>query len=580
LKLGRVGEFAVVVAVLAFGKPVLVPVALAFYLAFVLTPPSDWLERLGLPRWASVTAVATAVVVTVAALGSVLVAQASDLVSQMRTYSAQIGEKLSRIQKGHLGAFGDLNASLTELGRVLDRGGRVTSQPAVVRVVSGGLSSFTRLEETIQPIVQPLAVVTIVLVMTLFMLGHREDLRSRLIQLAGPKNVTVTTRTMAEAVNRVSHLLLTQAYINAAFGAVTSLGLYCIGIPYALLWGSIGALMRFVPLVGGLIATLLPTLAAFAIFPGWREVLLTAGFFAGVELLVSNFVEPWVLGKRTGVSALALLVSALFWTWLWGPLGLVLATPLTVCAAVIGRHVPELSFLTVLLGDEVGLNAAVNFYQRVLARATKDAYRFAKRRVTESSLPDTLDELLVPTLGLISSDQNLQAIDDEIAARVGKDLSEILERLSAEHPRPGEWTGPRVVGIPAESEADALLLRMLALTLPGGADALVTVQESSRAAVVTEAVRLNPAVVCIAGVQPSGNVNARFLCRRLRAELPDAYILALAPSADGKQSRELAARLREAGASGVVYGLRDATKTLTEPAAAAPSRAAVATTIA
>lgn len=565
MSLGRTGELAIFVVLLALGRPVLVPLALAFYLAFVLTPPSNGLERLGLPRSLSVAAVVGSALAIVGVLGTVLVAQAADLHRQMKTYAWQTSQKLSGLRAGKLGALGDLTGVFSELGRALDPALGPTTSAMPVRVLVGGQSTYQRLEEALGPLVQPLGLVTIVFVLAIFMLGNREDLRGRLLQLVGPQNLTVATRTMAEAVNRVGRVLLTQAYINSVFGAVLAVGLYVIGVPYALLWGALAALLRFVPLLGAVIAALLPTLVAFAVFPGWRGALLTLALFVVVETLASNVVEPVVLGKRTGVSALALLVSALFWTWLWGPAGLLLATPITVCAAVVGRHVPELAFLSIALGDDAGLNVEVNFYQRTLAKALKDAYRLAKRLTAETSLAQTLDDVVVPALGLMVHDLNVQAIDQKDADRVVADISDIVGRLRPQLADPGgRATWPRVVGVAAESRADLLLLQMLHATLIEQSLQLLPLAELDRSRALAAAVEAQPAAICIAALPPSGNVNARFLCRRLRAELPAAHIVVLMPEAERHRSKEAAARLREAGANGVAYNLREATSLLLE----------------
>jgi predicted PurR-regulated permease PerM/CheY-like chemotaxis protein len=572
LSRSRLLELAIFVAMLAFGKPVLMPISLAFYLAFVLTPPSNQLERLGVPRSLSVTAVVGTALTIVGVLGTVLLAQAADLSRQLKTYAAQMSDKLAGLRHGSIGALSDLSSAFTELTRALDPSLRLATPATPVRLVADGQSALERLEGALGPLLQPLAVVTVVFVLAIFMLANREDLRGRLIQLVGPENLTVTTHTMAEAVNRVSRLLLTQAYINTGFGAVIALGLYLIGTPYALLWGVIAALLRFVPLLGALIATLLPTLVAFAVFPGLREALLTLGFFFVVEAVVNNVVEPMVLGKRTGVSALALLMSALFWTWLWGPAGLILATPFTVCAAVVGRHVPELAFLTIMLGDDAGLNPEVNFYQRTLAKATKDAWRLAKRMAGETSLSQTYDELLVPALGLMVHDLNLEAITPAVADRVVQDVAEIANRLrplpasAADAPASGRR---RIVGVAAESNADPLLLQMLRALLGDESVDLAVVSGSGRAEILAAALREQPDVVVVAALPPSGNVNARFLCRRLRAELPEAYILVFVPESESSASKEAAARLREAGANGTAASLREASRLLLEQMASA-----------
>jgi len=558
---GRVGVVAVIIAMLALGKPVLMPVSLAFYLTFVLTPPSDWLERRGAPRLFSVTVVLGGTLAVVAALGSVLLTQAAALAAQMNTYSAQIRDKLARLREGGLSGFTDLQKSFADLGKAFDPDWALDAAPAPVRVIAEGASPFSKAEHALGPILGPLAFIMIVVVMAIFMLAHREDLRGRLIQLVGPRNVTLTTRTMADAVNRVSHLLLTQLYVNAGFGAVIALGLYAIGIPYALLWGTLAAFLRFVPLLGALISAVFPTMVALAIFPGWREVGLTAGLFVGVDTLVANLIEPWIVGKRTGVSALALLISALFWTWLWGPLGLLLATPITVCAAAVARHFPSLSFLNTLLGDETGLESQVNFYQRVLAKAGKDALRIARRYAARGSLQRTFDELFVPTLELVAADEQAGAIDTADVSRVVADLRDIVGRLPAARPNAAQaTTGLKVLGIAAGSEADGLLLQMLALASTGVDLQALTFGE--RAAVVAAARASEPQAILIAALTSGANVNARFYCRRLRALFPALPIWVISPGSEGKSLKEAAARLREAGASDMVVSIGETARLL------------------
>jgi predicted PurR-regulated permease PerM len=565
MTLGRVGVAALFVAMLALGRPVLMPVALAFYLTFVLTPPSDWLERRGAPRALSLTVVLVGTLSLFAALGSVLLAQAAALAAQMNSYSAQISDKLARLRTGGLSGFTDLQKSLSDLGKAVDPDWALDAAPAPVRVIAEGSSPLSKAEQALGPILGPLALFMIVVVMVVFMMAHREDLRGRLIQLVGPRNVTLTTRTMADAVNRVSHLLLTQLYVNAGFGAVIALGLYGIGIPYALLWGTLAAVLRFVPLLGALISAILPTMVALAIFPGWREVLLTAGLFVGVDTLIANLVEPWIVGKRTGVSALALLISALFWTWLWGPLGLLLATPITVCAAAVARHVPELSFLNTLLGDETGLESQVNFYQRVLAKAGKDALRIARRYAARGSLQRTFDELFVPTLDLVTADEQAGAINHEDVSRVVADLRDIVGRLPAARSNAAPATNSlKVLGIAAGSEADGLLLQMLAIAATS-VD-LQALPVSDRTAVISAARESEPQAIWIAALTGGANVNARFYCRRLRALFPALPIWVISPGSEGKSLKEAAARLREAGASDVVASVSEAVRLLTSAA--------------
>jgi hypothetical protein len=474
-----------------------------------------------------------------------------------------MANKLAGVRGGGLRFITDTSRAASELARGLEAQLGPPDHLTAVRVVPGGASALQRLEEAFGPVLEPLAGVLLVFVLTVFVLAHREDLRGRLIVLLGTQNVTLTTRTMTEAFGRVSYLLLTQAYINSGFGAVIAIGLYVIGVPYALLWGAIAGVLRFVPLLGPWIATLLPTLLAFVTFPGWEQALLTVGLFLVVDLVLANFIEPMVLGKRTGVSALALLISALFWTWLWGALGLFLAMPITVCAAAVGRHVPELRFLAIALGDEPGLDPELNFYQRTLARAAKDALQLARRKLEESSLSRALDALLIPALRLMVTDQSVHAINQETADRVVSDLNALLTRLQPSK-ETGELRKLGITALPAESAADALLVRMLQTSLAEAQAEVQVARADDRGALVEHTLALRPRRICIAALPPAGNNNARFLCRRLRAKLPQAQIIVLMPEDEHHRSHEAVARLREAGADHVAASLEEALRVLLE----------------
>lgn len=562
----RLWDAALILGLLWLCRPVVVPLVLSFYLAFVLKPACNGLERLGMPRVLSTVTVMGAALAVVVGLGSMLFAQALDLATQLTTYSAQMSEKLSSMREGRLQVLNELSDAFAELSRRIDpETAAELSTP--VRVVSGGGSALSRLEEAVGPVLTPAAVALVVLVMTSFIVARREDLRGRLIQLLGPEHATVTTRTLGDAMTRVGHLLLTQVYINASFGAVIGVGLYVIGVPFALLWGALAAVLRFVPFLGAWIAGALPTLVAFAVFPGWREALLTGGFFLVTDVLLGNFVEPLVLGKRTGVSALALLVSALFFTWLWGPIGLVLATPITVCAAVVGRHVPSLAFLSTALGDEPGLNAEIEFYQRTLSRSTKDALLFAKRHVAETSLTRTYDELLVPSLALLSNDLAARVVNDPTAERAARDIGEIALRLEGSTRVSLPSGQGAVMGVAAEPLLDAPLLQMLRASLAKEQLLLGVIDARDRNEALAQLVAQRPPLVCIAALPPYGNASARFLCRRLRVQLPDTFVLALVPETVEKHWREAAARLREAGASLVTHSVGEAARVLAERAA-------------
>ncbi len=563
LRASRIVEIAIVLGLLWLGRPVVVPIVLAFYLAFVLAPPCNWLERWGLGRAFSTTLVFGAALAALGVLGAALLSQMLDLAAQLKTYSAQMSEKLAGIRDGRLQVVKDLSDAFAELSRRIDpETAADISTP--VRIVSGTGSTFERVHDAVGPVLEPAAVTLFVMVTTVFIVARREDLRGRLIRLVGARNVTVTTQTLGEAMTRVGHLLLTQVYINATFAVLVGLGLYAIGVPYAVLWGVLAGILRFVPLVGGWIAGAFPALVAFVVFPGWREVALTVGFFLVTEISLANFVEPLVLGKRTGVSALALLVAALFWTWMWGPLGLVLATPITVCAAVVGRHFPRLAFLAIAFGDEPGLNAELDFYQRLLSGAPKDALAFAKRHAAQTSPAKTFDQVLIPALALLARDLDSHAITQETGARVAHDIETIANRFGASR-EPGR-AASLALGIPAQPLFDTPTLHMLRATMARQGLALDVPPTQSRDEALAQAIQSQPELVCITALPPGGGVNARFLCRRLRAELPTCFIIVLVPEPGDKLSQEGAARLREAGADLVVHGIHEAATALADHA--------------
>jgi hypothetical protein len=362
---------------------------------------------------------------------------------------------------------------------------------------------------------------------------------------------------MDEAAMRTSRFLLTQSGINAAFGLVVSIGLFLIGVPYAALWGVIAALLRFVPYLGVLLAMAMPAVVAAVQFDGWRPVLETVGLFVGVDVVTANVVEPLVVGHHTGVSSLALLVAALFWTWLWGPVGLLLSTPITVCLAVLGKHVPRLEFLTVILGDEPVLEPEVTLYQRLLAGDEDEASEIVERRLEAAPRAEVFDSVVMPALLLAARDRAADEISGEDHASILRATAEIVRR-SADEPRDGAAvTDPshrrRVVCVPARDATDALALEMLGQLVDRDGTA---VEQTSSTPLVSEVVRAIDGnacdQVCIAALPPGGVAHARHLCKRLRARAPSLRIVVLRPQADGE------AALALDGADAVVMSLAGA----------------------
>jgi predicted PurR-regulated permease PerM len=340
---------ALVVAILARGRAVLLPIAFAAVLALILTPPMKWMER----RIPTAAALALVLLLAAGALGGggfFLVRQFDDLATHLVKYTESMRRKVAALQAGGGGPLARVEHMVARVADGLEK--RVVSDDVPVQVAPAPVSRATHLWDLVRPLAEPVITGLFVLVLCIFMLGRRDDLRNRLNRLVGAGNVALTTRALDDGAQRITRYLRDQTVINAIFGLVVGVGLYFIGIPYFVLWGAVAALARFVPYLGALASMLLPAALAFALFPGWSRTILTVGLFVGMDLVTAYAIEPTLIGYRTGVSSIALLISAFFWAWIWGPAGLALAIPITLSLAVLGRHVPALRFLEVLLGDD------------------------------------------------------------------------------------------------------------------------------------------------------------------------------------------------------------------------------------
>ena len=365
---------ATVVATLYLGQDLVVPFVLALLISFLLTRPVAWLEKLKLGRVLSVLIIITIAFSIAGAVLWVIASQLSSIVTELPRYQLNIGRKIEAIRNPAGTGLAGVTASLQQITTELSSSSsaaekqKVISQqrfspkrsvhqppsttPVPVEVVPHQTGALESLGVVGTSLARFVGGVTAVLILVLFMLINRGDLRNRLVRLLGQGHLVAVTTALDDAAERVSRYLLTQSVVNGTFGTLLGFGLYWIGVPYAPFWGVLGALLRFIPYVGTLVAGACPLLLALAVFEGWSKPLYTLGLFASIEGITSCLVEPWLYSTRTGISSLAILVSAAFWTLLWGPIGLVLSTPLTVCLAVLGRHAPQLEFLNVLLGDE------------------------------------------------------------------------------------------------------------------------------------------------------------------------------------------------------------------------------------
>ncbi|MET0534550.1 MAG: AI-2E family transporter [Steroidobacter sp.] len=543
-----------VVGILYTGKDVLLPLALGVVLAFILTPLVRAFDRLRLPRFAGVALTMMMALGTVGGMGYVVFDQFAELSTEISQYTSSMKRKVGQLRMGNDAAFRQFTRTMDRVTeQFYNDPDQRNAQP--VRVVPEKVSPMVRLRESSASVFEPLASAFIVIVLVAFLLGQREDLRDRFIRLIGAGNVTLTTRLMNEAAHRVSQFLLWQTLINIAFGTLIGLGLYSIGVPYAALWGGITAVLRFVPYVGTVLSALMPAALAFATFPGWAETFQTLALFLVLDLITAYFVEPVVFGYRTGVSSFALLVSALFWIWVWGPVGLLLATPLTVCIAVLGRHVRSLRFLAVIFADEPALMPHVRFYQRLLARDEDEASVLVNRKLHEpGGAIEVIDQVLLPTITLVQQHREQNEITDDDATFVLDVTAETLQQMPASA---DARLVANIIGLAIPTMADLLVLEMLRTAY--GRERIATMpSELSAEEAVRATIRQQPQMICIAATASTRGSELRNYCRRIRGALPDVKIVVLRPQLVEDDTSRATERFKDAGADCLAVSVKEA----------------------
>jgi predicted PurR-regulated permease PerM len=532
----------VIVACLYWAQKVFIPVALAVFLTFLLAPLAGFLQR-RLGRTLSVVLVVLLGMLVLGGIVWLVTAEATSVAGELPKYTENIKEKIQ---------------SLRQMGRgpISERLGKM------IRDITGDWESpqpsppwLSHLPALISPVVESLGGLALALVLVVFMLLKREDLPNRLIRLVGQGRITITTKAVDDAGRRISRFLLMQVIVNSGYGTVLAIGLLLIGVPHALLWGFLAAVLRYVPYLGTCMTAVLLMVLSLAIFPGWMQPLLVLGLIVALELAAYNIVEPWLFSQSMGVSAVALLVAAAFWAFLWGPIGLILSSPLTVCLVVLGKYVPQLEFLDVLLGDEPGLDADVSYYQQLLARNQDEATQLVLTRTRTSPPEQVYDELLIPVLNYARRDRerdDLTEADEQFVLRATREILEDLGERQAAASAAEEPRAPAsrvlVLGCPGRDEADGLALEMLRQVVdPAQWEVEVLSTELPAAELVALAAEKRPAIICIGALPPGGLAHARYLCKRLRARLPGAKIVVGRWGLRGnvEQNQE---QLREAGA--------------------------------
>ena len=558
----------VCVAALYFARSVLIPIALAVLFAFLLAPLVNLLEKARLGRTGPVIVVVLLVAGLLVGLGYLVFNQAIGLAAQLPNYKSTISRKIESFRGVRENGIGKAEATVKELGKELSstietptadddtaqnqRGkhsvlpGGSIAHPVPVEVVQQN-SPIASASALLGPFLGPLATLGIVMVFTAFILLRTEDLRNRLFTLAGLSRFHVTTQAFDEATERVGKYLFLQFLMNLGYGTLFGTALYFIGVPNAFLWGVLAALLRFIPYLGTLVGAAMPILLSLAVFDGWMKPLLAFGAFVAIEIITSYVVEPLLYAAHTGVSSLAILVAAIFWAALWGPVGLLLSTPLTVCIVVIGRYIPQWEFLSVLLGDQRVLGTEVQLYQKLRRMDAEEARQVVDDFLKEGSIEKLYESVITPVLIFIEKDRAEVGLGDAREQFVFQTLKEIIEELALRpvaetgdqeineevnaNPKPIAGAAKKTNGdgcaitcLPARDEGDEIVGMMLAhLSNRAGYNAQAIVPATVED-MMEEASEHHCEVIYISALPPYGVYNTRRLYKKLRVRFPKSRI--------------------------------------------------------
>jgi len=564
----RLAAFVLVVGCLYWAQIVLIPVALAVLITFLLSPPVTWLQRHRVPRVVAILGVVLVALTAVGGLGYVVVSQLLSLSAELPQYESNIRKKVADIRllsqsSGIERAQETVARAARELDRQAPAPGRggaparsESPMPVVIRGEPG--SRLSELPGVLAPYLEPLSRAGFVALLVPFMLFAREEMRNRLIRLIGFGRLAVTTRAMDEAGERVTHYLLTQSTVNASFGTLVAGGLFLLGVPYAILFGLLAGALRFVPYVGIWIGAAFPVAISLAQFPGWTRALLVIALFVVMELATASVLEVLLYSRSAGVSQVGLLVALAFWTWIWGPIGLVLATPVTVCLVVFAKYVPELEFVWVIMGDEPAVSPGIAVYQRLLANDEDEAAELVRRALEEQPLDRVYDEVVLPAMLRAGRDHAAGRIDAQEQRVVTDAVRDLLDDLALEPAAPPTRT---VYGVPARGEGDAVGLGMLRDVLGAVGIGLEVASPTLLAAELVRGAREHGAGVVVVGALPPGGLSqARYLCKRLKAEVPGVRIVVARWGVPEEGAEAARQALRAAGADAIgttLAGTRD-----------------------
>lgn len=538
----RLATFVLIVGIMRSAEDVLIPIAFAVLLAFLLSPLVVRLTRIGLPRSIAIIMTVTVAFAAIGGVAWIVTTQAISLVKALPNYEQNLHEKIAKLKAPRTpevmtrvsGMVENLRREIKSAApdKAVTPPAPGEQKPVPVEVKPTEPTPWELARDIVTPVLKPLGVAGIVIVFVVAMLFQREDLRDRFLQIVSAGKLNVATQALDDAAARVSRYLGMLLVVNASYGVPIGLGLWWIGIPNALLWGLLATLLRFIPFIGPWIAAAFPVALAIAVDPGWTMLLYTLALFVVMELISNNIIEVMLYGASTGISNLALLVAAVFWTWVWGAAGLVLSTPLTVCVLVLGNYVPGMSFLTMLLGSKPPIEPPALLYQRMLSMDTEEMMDVATAYIAEHSLEEFYENMFIPALLLSEHDRHNSALSEERQSFIFQASLELIEELQRQdddaraktigptEPGPATVSAPEVLGIPARDEADEVVAHMCChLLRRRGIAAEVSPLSSRLEATLDTAAKPHIRATFISALPPSAVGAARHVCRRLRQRI-------------------------------------------------------------
>lgn len=581
------------IAALYFAREILIPIAVAGFLAVLLWPLVRFAERTRLGRVFAVVAVTGVTVLLLTGVGWLVTKQAARVVESLPRHRDQLIDKIRHWRESVPGTFSRATETVKAIRREITtpvsqptsapatepvdentaptsnvagifgasapappEGDSVQSKPMRVEVVPPAQDFTLALGNMISPLLNPLLTIGITIIFTLFFLLHQNDLRDRVIRLCGEAHINVTTTALSDAGARITRYVAAQALVNTMFGVAIGIGLLVIGMPDALLWGLLSAALRFVPYVGTAIAALAPTLISVATSDSAMQPLAVAGWFIAVDLLVANFFEPSFFGSRVGASPTAILLGFVFWGWLWGGIGVFLATPITVCLVVLGKHVPAFEKFYIVLGNEPALEPSTRFYQRLLALDATEALAIVRKHSAETAPATTYDEIVLPALAQLEDDRHGGIIEPARIEHTRKVLEQLLAEVGAKSEKDGAGEAPDETGAEADApvpartdeilcildkgEYDRSVVQMVEQILIGSCPILEVVSASALTSEIVDLVRVRrPRAVLIAAIAPRNTGRVQLICQRLAEAAPQVPLLVGLIARPGQQSRRL-----------------------------------------